>query len=259
MHVHHRAIPINCRLSTPAIVGTVVASVLVVFALQIVLLYFCCRRQLAALLSHRRQMREGKVKVGDVDLISTARRDPRSDTPVEDGDRLGDMSARYGTVRSFEDSYEGESTISPFRDDAADSPRSPPPSRFGPFDTPPSESELDPPIRPTLRPNSVSSTPEVSPSLSADAVSPSAPFGGGPSASSSRTFASLTKAQMAATNPDPSPSRRTPPARFPPLTAPLSGFRRHEDAGRLNEVEDLPPLYRPEWEAENRRENGQER
>ena len=35
--------------------------------------------------------------------------------------------------------------------------------------------------------------------------------------------------------------------RLPRHQAPPGGFRRHEDAGRIDEVEDLPPLYRPEW------------
>lgn len=254
-----RAVDNVIRLSTAAIVGIVVAAVVSVLALQIALMYFCFRRQLAALISHRRDLRERKIKSGDVDLISTTNGRSRSDTSLVGSGRPGDSTARHSTVRSLVGTYEAESEVSPFWDDGPPATGSPSRPHSGTFDTPPSETELEPPPRLHLRNQSISSTPSDSPSLSASGFSPSAPLVGVPTASSSRPVVSLSKAQMAALIPDASPSspRRS---RGPPQDAPPGGFRRHQDAGRLDDVEELPPLYRPEWgEAENRRQSGSDR
>ncbi|WVQ81260.1 hypothetical protein IAT38_003383 [Cryptococcus sp. DSM 104549] len=106
--------------------------------------------------------------------------------------------------------------------------------------------------------------------------SPQSPAWGGPSAAAGAgSSRSLTKAQMAASlsahNPDlpagpagagagAAGARRDDfGARLPPQEAPAGGFRRHEDAGRVDgegegaSVEDLPPMYRPEWETDSQR------
>ncbi|WVR09085.1 hypothetical protein IAU60_006146 [Kwoniella sp. DSM 27419] len=97
----------------------------------------------------------------------------------------------------------------------------------------------------------------------------SSPAQGHSSAHGQGPIGSMSKAQLAASlstaNPDrPSqPELRAEPESFgaksPPQRAPPGGFRRHEDAGPVprrlvshgeqdQDVEDLPPLYRPEWD-----------
>ena len=198
-------------------------------------------------------MRKHQVKPGDVDLVSTTGRasvveDPSTASLVNNQASHGDN--QDSLMQSTSDTFEGEDSISPFFDVAAPSSPSNFLPRNGPFDTPPSEPDLERPIWPNVRESSYSSARSISPALSTTAFSPTAPLVG---SSSSRV--GFTKAQMAASNPDPDVSSSH---RLPPQQAPRGGFRRHEDAGRVAaEVEDLPPLYRPEWEADNHRRSDQ--
>lgn len=43
------------------------------------------------------------------------------------------------------------------------------------------------------------------------------------------------------------------------LGMPPGGVRLHEDAGRLDNMEELPPVYRPEWETESQHSFDRER
>ncbi|KAK8843337.1 hypothetical protein IAR55_006992 [Kwoniella newhampshirensis] len=268
-------------LSTGAIVGIVVSAVLTVVALQVALLWFCCRRQIRSLIYHRREMRGQEVKPGgEVDLGLASRHSTTLDDPyatLSPSHRSTGYSIAQS--RSAGDDLDAASDISPFWDGAAmRTSASISGLRTAPtlptIRTEDSSWDLEPPRAPHTGGHgrndsyssmglSISETFEgspSSPSLSND--SPTSPLVGyrpPPASTSSRQ--NLTKAQMAASlstqNPDPSPSG--PPgegqfgARLPPQEAPSGGFRRHEDAGP---VEDLPPMYRPEWETDSPRSSG---
>jgi len=262
--------------------------------------YFCCRRQFAALLSHRRQMRDKEVKQSDVvDLVD----DPEN----EGGDRATslhrvrtrDTSNRLSTAApggrtrsSVGDAYDTESSISPYWDlaPATSTGYLPISTSRGPFDSPP-EDELVPPQHSHLRNDSLTSNnsrqhltlnldnspsmlslPQFSPfnaQSSSVALAHPLPTAPVPAHITSPSRQSphnppQTKAQMAASlsaqNPDRNPGSSNYFGRQPPPQAPPGGFRLHEDAGRVDdeapEMEELPPMYRPEWEAESQRPGG---
>jgi hypothetical protein len=205
------------------------------------------------------------------------------------------MTANGARTRSsIGDTFDGGSSISPYWDPAPANSTGylPITASRGPFDSPP-EDELVPPQRGHLRSDSLGSThsrqhltlnldnspsmlslPQFSPSTSHMTPSnsidpfPVAPAAAHVTASSTRLghpSGSLSKAQMAASlsaqNPDTiSGSSNYFGGRQPPPQAPPGGFRLHEDAGRVEndgpDVEELPPMYRPEWESESHRVRG---
>lgn len=278
-------------MSGGAIAGIVVAVVIAVLALQAALLWFCCRRQLLALVSHRKQLRERELKVGDVDLLSAGRNSAivnESDLSVNEPPMSHSRrQSRGSNIRSAGDrervsmSDTFDSSISPF---FTGGPRD---STLGlAYDNPHHDSEgdgdLTPPRLPELhhiRNNSLTSTldgvtiPHSPSTHSSTTFSPSSPLAStnrpwqsGISTSSSRNPpSSYSKAQIAS-----SFSNRESIAHTSPITArreeqdvawdtvprphPAGGLVRHEDAGRapdgVTDVEELPPLYQPEWQAE---------
>ncbi|WWD21140.1 hypothetical protein CI109_105621 [Kwoniella shandongensis] len=271
-------------LSTGAIVGIVVSAVVTVVALQMVLFWFCCRRQVKSLIYHRREMRGQEVKPGgEVDLGLASRHSTTLDDPYASLSPSG-RPYSIARTRSVGDELDAASDISPFWDGAAmrtsgsisGLPTLPT------IRTEDSSWDLEPPRAPHSQThgrhdsyasmgNSIAETyAEGSPSSpSPSTFSPTSPLVGYRPPPSSSTRSTLTKAQMAAAlsahNPDPSPSGSQFGERLPPQEAPSGGFRRHEDAGRLGDepqereeqsVEDLPPLYKPEWETDNHRRSG---
>ena len=201
-------------------------------------------------------MRDREVKSGDLDLVSPAERNLSSTSDI-DSERPGELSARHSMTRSYADPFGADSAVSPFWDDAAPTQN----TLSGLIDSPSSENELEPTIRTQLPSESARNSPPMSPSLSSPAFSPtqsSVAVSTAPSSSSSRALGTLNKAQKAAASYGSSSSIRRPTTRVPSQAGPRGGFRRHEDAGRLDDVEELPPLYRPEWESESRRESGEQ-
>ncbi|OXG22911.1 hypothetical protein C367_03838 [Cryptococcus neoformans Ze90-1] len=294
-------------LSTGAIVGIVVSAVLAVAVLQIALVWFCCRRQIKALIYHRREMRGQEVKPGgDVDLGLASRNSYSSvrlsdQTPVT-GDYYAAEAARSshysnaahsGVPRSGSgDDFDAASSISPFWDGAAPVPprsnsiasmvASSRPPTIGALGFDSDTDSLVPPRPLTLhdrgRNDSLSNSsiliPETigeggypSPAISHTTLSPLVPGSPNLGATGSNSNRNMTKAQMAtslnAHNPDESaPAGEDFGARLPPQNAPTGGFRRHEDAGRIDapppneeSVEDLPPMYMPEWENDSQRQS----
>ncbi|WRT69025.1 uncharacterized protein IL334_006007 [Kwoniella shivajii] len=279
-------------LSTGALVGIVVSAVLVVIALQGALLWFCCRRQIRSLIYHRREMRGQEVKPGgEVDLGLASRNsgsyeeeDPYAALGTGTGART--RSSRYSMSRS-RSRDDAASSVSPFLGLG----NTTPPTNLNNQNAPTLDLDLDPPIRGTgigthghgrndsfalsigQSLNDMDLTP--SPSLSNNGYSSSSPLFPShhyPSTTSrsnnGNSNGTMTKAQMAASlsasNPDPTYSQFGD-TRLPPQDAPSGGFRRHEDAGPMQrsneeeeppaEVEDLPPLYKPEWETDSQRGN----
>ncbi|WVQ75517.1 hypothetical protein IAR50_005142 [Cryptococcus sp. DSM 104548] len=273
-------------LSTGAIVGIVMSAVVVVGAIQIVLLWFCCRRQIRALIYHRKEMRGAEIKPsGGVDLGLASRASFASgreyDISTAAGEHPGTerRASRYSNVRSQAagDDFDAASSISPFWDGAAAIPPSgsvmslnalgsgrPPTIGSLGFDS--DGESLRPPRGPFGRDrnNSLSSftltIPETidesgQPSPAYDAAHPSPALSNSSNSplmpnSAALGRGNMSKAQMAASMSAQNADREAERdvyfgARVPPAEAPSGGFRRHEDAGT---VEDLPPMYRPEWE-----------
>nr|ODO03868.1 hypothetical protein L204_00208 [Cryptococcus depauperatus CBS 7855] len=282
-------------LSTGAIVGIVVSAVLVAAVAQVALIWFCCRRQIRALIYHRREMQGQEVKPGAaVDLGLTTRNsyisafdhDPTLG-PGEDASNA--RESRYSINQSsraplpFE--LDAQSSISPFWDGAVTAPQ----TRSGIFIAPSNHSptlkplEFDSETEPlqlpqAFRNNSHNSHGSISsfnftipetigespPSLASHATNsplisavPDGQIG------TTSVGGAMSKAQMATMLDGQQTGRPEEDfgARLPPQEAPIGGFRRHKDAGRLNEplptaeanVEDLPPMYEPEWETESQR------
>jgi hypothetical protein len=249
----------HIRLSGGAIAGIVAGVVVAVLIAQAALIWFCCRRQLLALVSHRRQMRGREVKRGgDVDLVSQL--GDSNDLILDDTSRNNSEQAytdlRTARTRSSADGY-AQSSISPFWDNNRVSQSH---SNYN------LDLDLGPPIRQHNRNSSFGSTPEnqESPSLH----SPSSPLVPPTSASGSRlgngSLSSMSKAQLASSFAPTNPDRREGEddrlghdLRLPPISAPSGGFVREEDAGRVGGEEDtehLPPLYDPQWQTQNRRD-----
>jgi hypothetical protein len=226
--------------------------------------------------------------------VSASNRGPRSRASRAS---MGFGRTGTGTARSRSsvgDPYAyDETSISPFWDGAMVPPEStatftsdggtllPPLSSLGsPFG---SDTDLLPPSRPHIRADSLSSTSSRPVSMYELAyLSPTSPSSASALTSTSRSRPpppQVTKAQMAAAlaaanpdEPEPSPRSGFGPSRDnrggegelqgygsrqPPMDAPSGGFRLHEDAGRVDDVEDLPPMYRPEWETRSERERGE--
>ncbi|WWC73113.1 uncharacterized protein I206_107078 [Kwoniella pini CBS 10737] len=265
-------------LSTGALVGIIVSAVLVVIALQAALLWFCCRRQIRSLIYHRREMKSQEVKPGgEVDLALADHRsiDEYQDDNTDPYAALGARTSRYSMARSKDDVA---TTVSPYWDStalpASSNARAPALDLdFGSNGTGQGSSSHE--RHDSFALSIGQSIPEhltPSPSLSAGgdfgfAHSPSSPLVPNQYPSSSSASASgrgMTKAQMAASlsasNPD-TTSQFGAGNRLPPQEAPSGGFRRHEDAGPLTrpsppeepQVEDLPPMYKPEWETDSQR------
>lgn len=293
-------------LSTGAIVGIVVSAVLAAAVLQIALIWFCCRRQIKALIYHRREMRGQEVKPGgDVDLGLASR---NSYSSVRDPDQRpmagiyaaeAARSSRYSNaahsgvpLSGSGDDFDAASSISPFWDGAAAVPprsnsiasmiASNRPPTIGALGFDSDTDSLVPPRALSLhdrgRNDSLSSysiiVPETigeggypSPAISNTTLSPLVPGSPNLAATGSNSNRNMTKAQMAASlnahNPDElAPTGDDFEGRLPPQHAPTGGFRRHEDAGRIDapppneneeSVEDLPPMYMPEWENDSQR------
>lgn len=295
-------------LSTGAIVGIVVSAVLAAAVLQIALIWFCCRRQIKALIYHRREMRGQEVKPGgDVDLGLASRnsyssvRDPDQRTMTGIYATEATRSSRYSNaarsgvpLSGSGDDFDAASSISPFWDGAAAvPPRSNSNASMAASNRPPTigalgfDSDTDSLVPPRAlslhdrrRNDSLSSysiiVPETigegdypSPAISNTTLSPLVPGSPNLAATGSNSNRNMTKAQMAASlnahNPDESaPTGDDFEGRLPPQHAPTGGFRRHEDAGRIDapppneneeSVEDLPPMYMPEWENDSQRQS----
>ncbi|OCF72666.1 hypothetical protein I204_07050 [Kwoniella mangroviensis CBS 8886] len=256
-------------LSTGALVGIVVSAVLVVIALQGALLWFCCRRQIRSLIYHRREMKGSEVKPGgEVDLglashHSNSYEDYRDDHGNDPCAALSAPTVNSRYSRSRDDDGYSNSVPTFMNDNITLPPLS-------------SSSQGNGHGRHDSFALSIGqSIPELdltpSPSLSTNngfafGNSPSFPLINQYPSSSSRP--AMSKAQMAASlstsNPDTNESQFGIGSRLPPQEAPSGGFVRHEDAGSIRappeaeqpEVEDLPPLYRPEWETESQRGRG---
>jgi hypothetical protein len=259
------------RLSGGAIAGIVAGVVLALLIAQAALIWFCCRRQLLALVSHRRQMKGREVKRGgDVDLASQMG-DP-NDVILDDTHTARYEDATIGTARSSmggggDRGGYAQSSISPFWDGNRVST-----SQYT------LDLDMGPPLRPHThtRDNSYGSTPDGLDSASIH--SPSSPLVGHPSfpasTSSSRhnsSLGNLSKAQLASSfapsNPDYLGHGQGQgqgsglDERQPPMTAPSGGFVREQDAGRIpgtgppeeGETEHLPPLYDPQWQTQDPR------
>jgi len=257
------------RLSGGAIAGIAAGVVVIVLILQAILIWFCCRRQLLALVSHRRQMRGREVKRGgDVDLVSQLG-DPNDVILDDTGNPRPNDERRYtdlhtARTRNSTDGY-AQSSISPFWDGNRVSQ-----SQYT------LDLDLGPPLRQHTRDNSLASTPEHQEGSSIH--SPSSPLVGNPyfpapasstSGSGTRlnsTLSSMSKAQLASSFAPTNPDRRDDDnhrlgddlgheGRGPPLAAPSGGFVRERDAGRVGGEEDtehLPPMYDPQWQIQDR-------
>lgn len=296
--------------------------VLSLLVIQGLLFWFCCRRQIAALLSHKRQLKSrGDPSTGHLDLVSSHHGASTShlggDAATIDTDlpMSRRASSLFGTRRSRTVASDGgggdataaemEDSISPFWDGALAGGEFGTMSSVGTgFSSGPfgSRAELLPPLSLNSRNSGSHSRHGRQDSLDSglsrplsmelpylsSATSPSVPMspvspicGGTAGASPASTLprsgmSRPSKAQLAAANPDEGlrvssvASRRAsggagagagrdllPPETHVPQEAPAGGFRRHEDAGAVEDVEDLPPMYRPEWDGRShRRESG---
>ncbi|ODN74563.1 hypothetical protein L202_06929 [Cryptococcus amylolentus CBS 6039] len=272
-------------LSTGAIVGIVMSAVVVVGAIQIALLWFCCRKQIRALIYHRKEMRGAEIKPsGGVDLGLASRASFASGRENDTG--MGELAgterrgSRYSTVRSHNagDDFDAASSISPFWDGAAAIPPSgsvmslnalgngrPPTIGSLGFDS--DGESLRPPRGPFGRdrndslssftltiPETIDESGQPSPAYEAAHPSPALSNSSNsplvPTSAALGGRGNMSKAQMAASLSAQNAEREGERdvyfgARVPPPEAPPGGFRRHVDAGA---VEDLPPMYRPEWE-----------
>jgi len=269
--------------------------VIIVLVVQGLIFWFCCRRQLAALLSHRKQMRERTVKPGDVDLAddpegegadrATSLQNVRTRDTLNRLSMSGILSGPRTRSSVGGETYEAESSISPYYNTghANSSGYLPVSPHRGPFDSPP-EDDFAPPQAGHLRNDSLSSTNSTSrgltlnldtspsilslPQFSPHGGSATSPYPAVPPAAYTRTTGSQsqlqmghqqpaqTKAQIAAALSAQNPDTATGGlfgGRQPSAQAPAGGFMFHQDAGRAEDVEELPPMYRPEWETESQR------
>ena len=255
-------------LSGGAIAGIVAGVVVIVLILQAILVWFCCRRQLLALVSHRKQMRGREVKRGgDVDLVSQL--GDHNDVILDDTrsnarhTHSGSDYTALNTARTRDSSGGGypQSSISPFWDGNRVSQ-----SQYT------LDVDLGPPLRQHTRDNSFASSPELPDTASAH--SPSSPLVGpyfphsasGSRGTNSNSLSSISKAQLASSFAPTNPDRDDPrlgdvgsEGRLPPLAAPSGGFVREQDAGSLGDdqaagdTEHLPPMYDPQWQSQHGR------
>lgn len=218
-------------LSGGAIAGIVVAVVVVVLIFQVVFLWFCCRRQIRAFLANRKQEKE-RERNPEVDLFETG------------GTNMTSLSGRNTRTVG------GPITVNPFDDPSA--------TTISPFT---GGSECPSPISPV---GSTSRSPfsPVHPTQHSYFLTSQGSSSGGSrveedsersvvASAGEEPVRPTLKAQLTATNPDDGSLAPLYVDGLPPPVAPRGGFRRHQDAGRINvepEVEDLPPNYDPEWE-----------
>ncbi|KAK4684281.1 hypothetical protein P7C73_g5909, partial [Tremellales sp. Uapishka_1] len=230
---HHSGIAAN------SIAGIVVGVVILVLILQAFILWFCCRRQIAALIATRKENKARGGRATQAGAVDLAEHDGVSLAPG--------WISREGSVRDPQRiSFGAESSISPFWDPAP------------PFSREHSDSSTSSP-----RISQVGSESRLSLATPLDAFA-SAP----PTPTSSRPLGSMSKSQLVASMSGPGSSASGSEAyhsRLPPMEAPSGGFRRHQDAGPLEarpregderevEVEELPPLYSDDWENSSARE-----
>ena len=109
------------RLSTGSIVGIVIAIVLTLLVTQAILLWFCCRRQIAALISHRRDMRKKGMKNGEVDLAATTNDQADHDIDLDPTYQMEQANGTFPFPKSDSRPHldaldTGSDGISPFRD-----------------------------------------------------------------------------------------------------------------------------------------------
>lgn len=234
------ALPKGATGLTPgAIAGLVVGVIVGVLILQALILWFCCRRQVNNYLSNRRARQERKAGgVGTVDLYEH---------------RPGDIDGNFMALPRRDE----DATISPFLGGTSGDRSSGWGSQHSLHS--PSTLPLDP--RTSYASNSTNSThlppgafqSQAYPSRTSGYPPPagSAGHGVGPGVGIGNSSRLPTKLQLAMANPD----NETLASDGPPSAAPSGGFRRHEDAGRVNStttthVEDLPPTYNPQWDRE---------
>lgn len=259
------------RVSKGTVAGIAAGSVIggIVVAALIALLWFRCgpKEKRRFFGGGRQDMSEQhKVKRGDIDL-SDSIHGPDGVLVPDPNEAIHALSARrnsrgshfrLGRARTVTDGYE-ESTISPFYDDNRVSqsqytldvdlgaPLTAYSSRGNSFPPSPGSPADDSPSSPLVPMSHSRST-----------------FPSSSSHQGSNSIGNMTKAQLAssfvATNPDRHRRLEDPSVHgaTPPMDAPLGGFVRERDAGRIGnegtpEAEHLPPMYDPEWQTQNPR------
>lgn len=273
---------LSSRLGKGTIAGIAVGSILafgVILAVVLWLSYRCYFRQL---ILHSKELKEYKVKRGDVDLAypgtggsaeSMIANDPNGAVHVPLSRRDSRTShlrlARSRTTNADEMQYD-ETSVSPFWDGNRVSQSQ---SRYT------LDVDLGPPLSASQSRGGASfpSSPDISSPYTDLPPSPLNSQGRAPYPPSSISdrysratgsgAGSMTKAQIASsfvtTNPDRRRSDTEPEFRSPPLAAPTGGFVREEDAGRVappaSETEHLPPMYDPSWQAQDGDDRGHRR
>lgn len=262
------------RLSKGTIAGIAVGSLAafgIILALVLWLSYRCYFRQL---ILHSKELKEYKVKRGDVDLAypgtggsdeSMVVHDPNGGVhlPLSRRDsRTSHLRLARSRTTNADDIGFDDNSVSPFWDGNRVSQ-----SQYA------LDVDLGAPLTASQSRGGLSFLSSADPP-SPHAESPSSPLGPQmrapypPSSMSdrhSRSTGSMTKAQIASsfmtTNPDGRQSDPVPEFRSPPLTMPSGGFVREEDAGRVapptGDAEHLPPMYDPSWQVQDRHDRGQ--
>lgn len=255
------------------IVGTIIGTAILV-AIAAFVGYRRCIRDKNDGDSEHREMKGRGIARGDIDLASqysgqegVIMPDP-NDTIYPGGGRRDSRGSHFRLARTRATSDDGDlhdaSTISPFWDGNRVSQ-----SQYT------LDVDLGPPLsahqsRGTSFPSSPDSPSFHSPSFplipqsnNGDARS-TYPSSGTPSHRPSGSMGNMTKAHLAssfvANNPDQTRDRNLgdlgDQGATPPMNAPLGGFVREQDAGRIgageNDTEHLPPMYDPEWQTQAR-------
>ncbi|BEJ15085.1 hypothetical protein CspHIS471_0408520 [Cutaneotrichosporon sp. HIS471] len=233
----HNVIHESSSALTPgAIAGIVVGGVGALVILQALIIWFCCKRQVGALLANRKKKKDARRMSGAVDLYEPGT--GRDGLLAPGSMRDNRIHASYG----YTDDDLG-STISPFMGGTTDSGSSPRLSMTSGttgtnWAAMPAGADRGSGHGPSAYP--------TYPPTSGDSRNTSNSTG------QSSTSRMPMKMQLALSNPD----NRVFEDGQPSLNTPLAGFRRHEDAGSLtqrdsvaDQPEDLPPTYNPQWGA----------
>lgn len=267
------------RHSAADLAGIIVACLASFAIFQAVVLWFCCRRQIKAFLLHRREIRAGRITrpAGDLNMLSTRGATDMDEDVTSQMATTGEVPHPHlwgGSSRGPPSTAGGsqlgdDHLVSPFRDAPVNSLANYVPQN--PFETPYEQADHYALTSPTdSAAGRTASDFMSSGDMSAWPSSYNQVWtgtGSGTSSSKAALVAALASTVSSGTG------RRTNSSRPSvgrsdddgqseafnmdlPQRAPAGGFRRHEDAGQAVEedVEDLPPLYKAEWEAGARRE-----
>jgi hypothetical protein len=217
-------------LSGGAIAGIVIGALAGFAILQAIIIWFCCRRHISDMRKQRQQQRM-RLATGGVDLYEGSF--------SSDAEHTMSMNNRRVSLHDID----GAGTIDPFL--GGSDPRS---SAY-------TDGDLSLYAPGAHMSGTGTGSPRSSHHPSApwnDSSAPSSPVTG-PSGYASRI---PTKLQLAMQNPDNAMFEDEQPR----TEAPVGGFRRHEDAGRLGDaptpegdVEELPPNYNPAWETDSQK------